>query len=519
MVLAAGFVAAVYLLKPRLHQAIKQRAEAYLQTQFGSSIQFSEFHVALFPRIRMTIQGVVMRHHGRTDIPPLIEVRTITVDANPAAFWGPQHEISRVRLDGLQIHTPPAVPDGAGAPLIHGTHTDLARKYPFVIDETDADNALIVLLRKPGDSDRPPNEFEIHQLVLHGFGFDRAAAFHAVLTNPRPKGEIVCDGKFGPWNADVPSQTPVSGNYNFRNADLATFQGLKGILSSIGSFSGLLDYLTVTGVTDTPDFALRTSDHPMALHTDFSAIVDGTNGNTILNNVTAAFRHTVLQVHGSVVDKYPQVKGRTIVLDATSLRARVEDLLALTVNSDRPVMTGAAQLKTRILIPEGTGDLVDRLHLDGQFALTDARFTSSTAQQKVDTLSRKGQGKPNDIDITDAASDFQGRFALSQAEVSFSNLEFKVQGASVSLRGVYDLDNGQLDFRGQLHMDAKLSQTMTGWKSALLKPFDHFFHGQDGGSRIPIKITGSRQNPTFATDFRDKNNPKSTPGGNSPSRD
>jgi hypothetical protein len=518
VVLAAGFVAAVYALKPRLHQAIKQRVEAYMQSQFGSSVQYSEFHVALFPRIRMTIDGVVLRHHGRTDIPPLIEIRRIIVYASPAAFWGPWHEISRVRLEGLQIHTPPRTPEH-DAPVTHGKHADLGRMYPFVIDETDADDALIVLLRKPADQDKPPNQFEVHQLVLHGFGFDRAATFHALLTNPRPKGEILCDGRFGPWNADDPSQTPVSGNYTFHDADLSTFKGLRGTLSSVGSFGGLLDYLNVKGSTDTPDFALRTSDHPVALHTDFAAIVDGTNGNTILTNVTAAFMHTVVQVHGSVVDKYPQIKGRTIVLDATSSRARVEDLLALAVKSDRPLMTGSAQLKTRILIPEGNGDLLDRLQLNDQFALTDVRFASSTTQEKVDTLSRKGQGKPKDMDIADSASDFHGRFTLSQAEVRFSNLEFNVLGASVSLAGAYDLDNGQLDFRGQLLMDAKLSQTTTGWKSALLKPFDHFFHGQGGGSRIPIKITGTRENPSFATDFRDKNNPKRIRGGNSPSRD
>jgi hypothetical protein len=515
-VIGAALFTALYYFRPKLHQIAQQRVEAYLQSQFRSTVQFSDFHVRLFPRVQLTIDGVVMRHLGRTDIPPVIEIRRMTLVARPEAFWGHRHEISRVRLEGLVIHTPPRVPGGTS--IIHGTNADLARKYPFVIDEIDADNARVVLLRKLAESSTPPNEFHIHQLVLNGFSFDRAATFHALLSNPKPRGEIHCDGRFGPWNAEDPSQTPVYGNYTFRDADLGTFKGLQGILSSVGSFNGPLDYLDVEGVTDTPDFALRTSAHPMNLHTDFTAIVDGTNGNTVLTNVTARFLHTIVATHGAVVDVDPQVKGRTIVLDASSDRARMEDLLVLTVKSDRPIMIGSARFKTHILIPEKEEDLVDRLQLDGQFALDDVHFTSPTTQERVDTLSRKGQGRPEDIEVADAVSDFQGRFTLSQAEVRFSSLEFRVAGASVSLGGGYNLDNGQLDFRGELQMQAKLSQTTTGWKSVVLKPFDRFFQGQNGGSRIPIKITGTRENPSFATNFHDKGNPKHAIGKDSPPR-
>ena len=90
----------------------------------------------------------------------------------------------------------------------------------------------------------------------------------------------------------------------------------------------------------------------------------------------------------------------------------------------------------------------------------------------------------------------------------FSDLAFNVEGASVALGGTYDIDGGQLDFRGKLRMKAKLSQTMTGWKSVMLKPFDHFFHGPNGGSEIPIKITGTRENPSFSSDFHDPLNKK-----------
>ena len=505
LIVFAACVVTLDVLRPTLHRMARERAEVYLQSRFKSSIEFSDFHVKLLPRVHLTIDGLVMRYQGRTDIPPLIEIRKVTADADPEAFWRGR-EVSRVRLEGLQIHTPPRVP--GGPPMIRGTGVDLAKKYPFVIDEIDAQDALIVLLRKPVDAGKPPTEFAIHEVTLYGFSLDHPASFHALLTNPKPIGEIHCDGQFGPWDSEQPSETAVSGEYTFHDADLSTVKGIKGILSSEGKFSGPLDYLNVRGITDTPEFALRTSDHPMALHTDFTAIVDGTNGNTVLTNVTARFLHTVLETQGAVVDVDPRIKGRTIFLDATSSHARVEDLLALAVKSARPAMTGAARLRTRILIPERDQDLVDRLQLDGQFGIESVEFTNSETQEKVDALSRKGQGKPKDAGIADEASDFRGRFTVANAQANFSDLGFSVEGAAVSLNGTYNLDSGELDLRGHLQLNAKLSQTVSGWKSVVLKPFDHFFKGPDGGSDIPIRITGTRENPAFGTDFHDKDNPK-----------
>jgi hypothetical protein len=60
-----------------------------------------------------------------------------------------------------------------------------------------------------------------------------------------------------------------------------------------------------------------------------------------------------------------------------------------------------------------------------------------------------------------------------------------------------------LDFKGQLLLDAKVSQTVTGIKSTLLKVADPLFKQQDGtGSAIPIKIGGSMSKPGFGLDIR-----------------
>ena len=50
-------------------------------------------------------------------------------------------------------------------------------------------------------------------------------------------------------------------------------------------------------------------------------------------------------------------------------------------------------------------------------------------------------------------------------------------------------------------MDAKLSETVTGFKSLLLKMVDPFFR-KDGRTVVPLKISGTRGDPQFGLDVR-----------------
>jgi hypothetical protein len=489
-------IVALFALRPAIHTLARDQMKKVLETHFASNVEFSDFSVSLFPRFHMTVTDLVLRHEGRTDIPPLIQIHEVSAYTNLFGLLQPKPHISFVQLTGLRIHMPSREP--GSEPLIQKTDQNLAKKYPVQIDEIHTDDAIIVLLR--AQPDKPPREFPIHHLELHDVSFDRPSKFHATLTNAVPIGEIDAVGEFGPWLPELPRQTHADGRYIFQNADLGTLKGLRGILSSKGQFVGPLDYLTVVGVTDVPDFGLRTMGHPVALHTDFSALVDGTNGDVILKSVTARFLHTVLFVSGEIVDVSKEIKGRTIRLDAVSSDARIEDLLRLAVNSDEPLMTGSAKLKTKIDIPEGDDDLLDRMKLTGQFNVDSTQFTSPSIQGKIDSLSRRGQGEPKNSDISDVASDLMGTFRLSDAVVTFSHLSFALAGASLSLDGTYGLDTTQLDFHGDLKLQAKLSQTTTGTKSLLLKAVDPFFRGKNGGTDVPIQITGTKDHPSFGLD-------------------
>jgi hypothetical protein len=258
------------------------------------------------------------------------------------------------------------------------------------------------------------------------------------------------------------------------------------------------------GQTDTPDFRLAISGHPVSLHTDFHAIVDGTDGDTYLEPVRARFLQTSFAANGKVV-RMKEGHGRQINLDVAMDRGAIEDLLRLGVKTDPPIMTGPIRLRTKLDISPGEGDIADRLQLAGSFKVPAGHFTSEKVQTRINDLSLRGMGKPKLISDgkpdANVPTDLQGRFRLQDGILSFSLLHFEIPGTQAEMTGKYSLDGATFDFHGLLKTDAKLSQMTTGWKSILLKPVDPFFHKNGSGAEIPFKITGTRSEPHFGLDF------------------
>jgi hypothetical protein len=166
-------------------------------------------------------------------------------------------------------------------------------------------------------------------------------------------------------------------------------------------------------------------------------------------------------------------------------------------------MTGALKLNTKFLLPPGERDVVDRLLLDGQFWIGQAKFTNYDVQGKIEELSKRASAKTAADTKDQVVSNFQGKFKLADGRLVLPDLTFEVPGAKVQLAGTYALQAETLDFQGQLLLDAKISETVTGIKSVLLKAVDPLFKQKDGsGSAIPIKIAGSRNAPAFGLDIK-----------------
>jgi hypothetical protein len=257
-----------------------------------------------------------------------------------------------------------------------------------------------------------------------------------------------------------------------------------------------LNEIQVEGVTDTPDFSLDKVGKPVLLHTEYSATVNGTDGDTYLHPVRATLVKSLIVANGSVVHS-KEKNGHYIRLDVVTQKARLEDILELATKNDKPFMTGVLNLKTKFLQPPGPVKVLDKLQLDGEFDVTDGRWASEQVREKLESFSRHAEGKPKDEEAGSSVTDLRGHFRLENGVITFTKLTFGVPGAAILLRGTYNLRGEDLDFSGQLRMQARLSQTVTGAKSFFLKAVDPFFAKNGAGSVIPISITGKRDSPTI----------------------
>ena len=506
-----GGIRLVVLVR-QLPNYVRDRAISTLRARFDCDVQLATFDVSKDgPWVKITGTGLVLRPAGQPDLPPLIQVKTFSAQAGLMQLLNPVKHIRSVWLEGLWIQLPPrgqrlsltAASSQAGTQTSTQTGTKAARKRPpaplsVVLDTVTADNAELDLLSSV--TGKPPTSFVIHHLTLYEAGRGRPMTFHADLTNPRPPGEIVTSGRFGPWKTEEPRVTPISGSYTFNNADLGVFRGIAGILSSEGKYNGVLDRIVVDAEATIPDFELREAGHSLLLKTKFHSIVDGTNGNTLLQPLHADFLHTALVTTGGVV-RAEAVKGRNISLNVVTEHARVEDLTVLASKATTQPLTGPIWLKAKFDLPAGEGDVFDRMKLAGDFKIEHARFSNPEVEQKLGTLSRVGQGQQASEQPDDGKgkvlSDLKGQFTFAGGVATFSNLTFAVPGAWVELKGKYIVRTEAYDFEGTLQLHAKVSELVHGWKSILLKPIDPFFEKGKAGTSLPLTITGTRGKPVF----------------------
>ena len=322
--------------------------------------------------------------------------------------------------------------------------------------------------------------------------------YDARLTNPRPRGLIHSSGSFGPWNGSEPGDTPLSGRYTFDHADLSSFSAIAGILNSSGEFEGTLSAITARGNASVPDFRLKSVGYPVPLAANYEALVDGENGNTILKPVRATLGTTRFTTSGAVIKNNGELR-RSITLDVSMPTGNLSDVLRLAMPGPL-FMEGDLAFAGKIVIPPLATRVDQKLLLDGQFQISSGRFLRSQMQSKIDSLSRRGQGQPKNKEITQVFSQMTGTFHMENRTIAFNSLKFDTPGAGIELTGKYNLADESLDFHGSLGLQAKVSQTVAGWKRWVLKPVDPFFAKNGVGTFLRIKITGTSKSPDFGLD-------------------
>jgi hypothetical protein len=513
---------------PLSSDVLRQRIVASLSEKLDSDVELGDLALRLYPTMRAEGSDLKIRRRGASpDLPPLIAIKAFHVDGSVFGLW--RKHVDHVQLTGLDISIPPKserieqerIRDRGPQPKAtagQATHEPGATDAPetaeerranpldnngVVIDRVDTDDARLLIV--PEEKDANPKVWAIHHLTMHRLGAPKTWPFEATLTNGVPPGEIQVTGGFGPWNRDEPGDTPLNGRFTFAKADLSVFKGISGTLSSRGSFQGTLEQIAATGETETPDFMIAVGGHKFPLRAKYRALIDGTNGDTRLDEIDATFLNSHLLAKGAVVDGKKGEHGRTVMLDVNMDRARIEDVMVMAVNTPKPPMTGALKLTTKFLLPPGESDVSQRLRLDGRFSIAKAKFTNYDVQGKINEISKRTRGDTEDPKQQNVVSDFGGRFRLGDGRLMLPDLTFTVPGAKVELAGGYALKPETLDFKGQVVTDAMMSEMVTGWKKWLMKPADAIFRkpkSEGKGSIFPIKVSGTRSDPKFGLDVR-----------------
>jgi hypothetical protein len=477
-----------------------------LEDTVRAKVTFGKFRMTYFPHPGCVAENVTFARAGSPESsPPLITVQRVEIEAHYADIIARPGYVALVKLSGLYVQVPA---HGAGGKASPSNENSEVR-----VGEIVADGAVLEVERSDGNA---PLKFEMHSLTVRSFAHDSEWSYRVSMKNAEPPGEITSKGKFGPLNMGDLGATPLSGEYEFQQADLSVFNGIAGTLSSTGDFGGTLGEIGVRGTMDIPDFEVVRSKHKVHLTSRFDANVNAKNGDVVLKQVQASFLQTSVAASGSVAGKAGQT-GKTTSLDVEVNNGRIQDMLLLLASSKHAPMNGVTSFKAHVtILPQGRSFLKELVML-GDFGVEDASFRKPSRQAQVAELSERARGAKKDKDSgkdkSEAKSDptaddpenvvmnLQGHLELRDGIAKFSELTFNVPGAAAHMAGTYNLENEQIDFHGTLKTDAELSQETTGIKSALLKPLNPLFKRKKAGAVIPVKMTGTYHEPSFGFDL------------------
>ena len=453
-----------------------------LQDASSSQVTIGSFRGTYFPHPGCIAHDVVFRRGTARDIRALISIQQLTVQST---FLGMiRKHIALMRANGMQIFIPSK------------STQKFKSSSQVVIDQLIASG---VMLKFESRSERKPLEFAIHEADLRNVGGSSGMRYRIRMSNPEPPGEIEANGTFGPWIVGRAGETKVSGHYRFERADLGVFKGIAGMLSSSGDFQGTLDHIAVSGSADTPDFAVTSSSHQTELKNQFRAFVDARNGDVFLQQVDSQFRRTELTATGKVAPQ-PEHPGRETVLDVYSKTGRIQDLLLLFINDERAPMKGVTSLRAHIILPPNQTPFLQKVELMGDFGIDAGTFTKEHTQEETNKLSAESRDL-GDNDAATVLSKLKGHVEVKDGTATFSDLSFSIPGALAEMHGTFELTSHRIDLHGTLQMDSSLSHLAHGPKALILKVMAPFFRRKPKGSRVPVRITGTYENPSFGLDL------------------
>lgn len=460
----------------------RAKVMADLQEAVQGTVQFGSFHQTYFPP-GCVAENVVLRPHSSPSNP--ITVRKLTIQGSYHGLF--TKHVPVFHLDGVHVVSQKPI-------LFFGLSQNKSNSKATIDEYVFTDSTL----EMEGGAGKPPLKFEIARLILRSPNPHGAVQFETTLRNPKPQGELHISGSFGPLKKETAAQTPISGMYSFRHADLGAFHGIAGILGSDGNFQGTLQQFAVGGKTEMPDFEVKDAGHKITLNTQFQALVNGKNGDVQLKQVMARLGGSDLALDGTVA-RSPGQKGKITSVDLLLRQGRIQDFLFLFLKDRVPPMTGQFSFRGHAILPPGKEPFDQKVELEGDFGIGGARMSNPKTQGNLEQLSERAEGE-KDAAPERIVSDLKGHVVLRNGIATFSHLSFKVPGAKAKLHGTYSLVTHQINLHGRLLMQAQLHQATGGMKSFLLKIINPFLKkNHHGGGVVALSVTGVYPHPIYKT--------------------
>lgn len=483
LAIVAGAIALIYT---RLSPFSEKSVSEDLSEVSDSTVRIGRYRQTFLPTPGCVLEDVEFRHgpdHSR-----FITIDRVVIEGSYGALL--KHQVPTITTAGAHVFIPP----------FGRNWTFKSQPSTTSVGQIIAQETIVEFQSSTPNS--APLTFAVHRAVLHDVRSSAAIGYELHFRNPTPPGDISVHGKFGPWPENHAEESPFSGEYTFDGADLSSFGGIGGILTSHGHFDGPLRKIKIAGTTDVPDFQVKSSTHKIHVATRFDAYVDAMHGDTFLSNVEAQVGHTTLLAQGSVA-RTPGHNGKFTDLRLIAQNGRIEDILDLFIKAPRSPMSGPISFRAGVQIAPSDQPFLKKVDLHGQFGIDKGSFSKAETQQDVNKLSAGARGQSKEDPAT-VMTDMTGNVRLSSGVARFSELSFSVPGAHAKLHGTYNVIDERIDLHGNMRVDTEISKTTSGIRSFFLKVMDPFFKKKKKGEIVPVHILGTYDKPQFGLDIAGK---------------
>jgi hypothetical protein len=168
-------------------------------------------------------------------------------------------------------------------------------------------------------------------------------------------------------------------------------------------------------------------------------------------------------------------------------------------------MQGPLSLQASVTIPPGPPGFLQRVKIDGEFAIAQGHFTNPKTQTPLNRLSAsaEGQSKRELMDnATLAPIDIHGNLSDRDGLARLQKIVFDVPGIHGQLAGTFALERQEINMSGVLETRGNLADTESGVKALMLKAMGTFWPGKASIRSIPFGINGKASHPVFRLRLR-----------------